>query len=91
MGMATDSRQQPLTLIFLPKNLCEIKCVFDRRIPHLCLESELHLCRPFGYRGKLEEISGHDELFIFRENGAKIGRRFVLGFLQTAPRNDGGC
>lgn len=59
--------QQMLTLVLLPKNLCEIKCVFDRFIPHIRLECELHFRRPSGHRGKLEEVSGDNDLSIFHE------------------------
>lgn len=63
-----------LTLIFLPKNLGEIQCMFDRSAPHLRLEGELYLCRPFGYRRKLEEITGDNDLSGFNGGEARGGR-----------------
>lgn len=59
--------------------------MFDRLAPQLRFESELHLRCPFGHRGKLEEITGDNDLSIFHEGRAKRGRMNVLGFLQTDP------
>lgn len=83
--------QRTLTLVFLPKNLCEIECVFDRLVPHLPLECELHLRRSFGHRWKLKEITSDNDLSIFHKSGAKRGGWSVLGFPQMDPWSGGGC
>jgi hypothetical protein len=89
--MNTMRQRMSLTLIFLSKHFGEVERVFDSLVPHLRFKCKFDLGHTLCHWRKLEEITGDDDLALFRVPNQEKKKGTEPGFLRKVRWTFGAC